>query len=140
MIEVLSNSKTSGDQALVIDYHLLEGRRQEYLSNLNKAIENHEIALEKSIQIDDNKRKGDALHRLSFYYRWLTNKEQVNRVYEQVKPLLKSSQKDVLGIANLSLGDYYHYVSNNDSAIYHYNKALSIFKALDDKARIIDTL
>ncbi len=132
------DSKLPLDQLLIIDYHLLEGKRQEYMSNLMGAVQNHEKAFKLAVQLENELKQASALYRLSFYYRWMTDQKQVNRILNLVKPFSLSENDQVSGIAWLSIGDYYHHIAENDSALIYYTKALDVVKTLDDKSWVID--
>ena len=129
--------KNRDDLELVTDYYLLEGKRLGYIPKLMEAIKNYESALELSERLQDQFRQIQSLYQLSYYYRWLTNKEQVNRIVNLVKPLSNSTNEIVASIALVSLGDYYHYISDNDSAFICYNKPLKVLKTLDNKFWVI---
>ena len=128
-------------------------KQLQLIQNLRSKAENHQYSMEERLYFAQ---KADSVSRLLKQDSIVISTNRLrstlflhNGDYETFKEInqenliLATNTNDtlVVGIANLNLGFYHHYIDmKRDSAYYHYSNAIKIYDKLNDQLRLIEAL
>lgn len=128
-------------------------KQLQLIQNLRSKAENHQYSMEERLYFAQ---KADSISRLLKQDSVVISTNRLrstlflhNGDYETFKQInqenliLATNTNDtlVVGIANLNLGFYHHYIDmKRDSAYYHYSNAIKIYDKINDQLRLIEAL
>jgi len=104
-----------------------------YEYSIDSAIYYNIIAVELSIETENDELTVNQLHNLAKLYIYNSNSHKALEIYEQAVPFAKKSNNQKLYALSLhSLGNGYYFNNDFNSAIEQYIKALNIREAIND--------